>query len=119
MPDLLHHSYLFIYIDQFTHCEWSLCSDCLLKIKVRDGQQGCARVSTLQFSATQAPHYETKGRKNCDGLFRMYHVIQIGSDFDEDIDGDVEHRSVINLRKTYCVAIAAEVWTKCNVYSIF
>lgn len=45
-------------------------------------------------------------------------MVQIGFDFNEDIDGDVKHRSVINLQKTYCVAIAAKVWMKCNACSI-
>lgn len=45
-------------------------------------------------------------------------MVQIGSDFNEVIDGDVKHRPVINLRKTSCVAIAAKVWMKYSAYSI-
>jgi hypothetical protein len=29
---------------------------------------------------------------------------------------EYDHRSAIDLRKTYCVVVAAEVWTKCDVY---
>jgi hypothetical protein len=42
------------------------------------------------------------------GYFGYIVWFKIGSDFDEDIDDDVKHKSVINLQK-YCAAIAAKV----------
>jgi hypothetical protein len=52
--------------------------------------------------------YSTVGR-TARGYFGSIMWFKLGSDFNEVIDGDVKYRLVINLRKTYCIAIIAKV----------